>query len=144
MIPRTNPQNRSASCPDVSCNVLERLISVFFVGACASVTDSEIYLCFSSTIRDEKENDYKKCRYARDPLDKFTEAPSSVYYHKQTSIAASDSKLESYVTNNHTPLFIPPKIPIFTKRVGFRNKTSFILRPYLTANCVQRAAVLVL
>ena len=52
-------------------------------GTCTDVNDSRIYLCFdvSST---------KVCRYAKNPLDTFTQATSSVYSHFATSIAASE------------------------------------------------------
>ena len=57
-------------------------------GACTGVSDRKIYLCFSYYYS----HDYKKCRYAENPLDTFAEAASSVYDHRITSIAASNSK----------------------------------------------------
>ena len=59
-----------------------------YSGACTGVSDTRIYLCFNSDLS----SDWKKCRYAKNPLDTFTEAPCSVYDHTQTSIAASDCK----------------------------------------------------
>ena len=52
-------------------------------GACTGVNDQRIYLCFDRYSS-------KVCRYAENPLDTFTEAASSVYEHRWTSIAASN------------------------------------------------------
>ena len=59
-------------------------------GACTGVRDTKIYLCFSSTFYSHA--DFKKCRYAENPLDTFSEAASSTYKHIMTNIAASDCK----------------------------------------------------
>ena len=67
---------------------LERIGTLDFnhhLGACTGVRDTRIYLCFNYF-------DTKKCRYAENPLDTFTEAASSVFEHQVTSIAASDCK----------------------------------------------------
>ena len=56
-----------------------------YIGACTGVRDTRIYFCFSRY-------DSKKCRYAGNPLDTFTEAASSSFEHEATSIAASDCK----------------------------------------------------
>lgn len=55
-------------------------------GACTGVNDARIYLCFNAYFS----SDYRRCRYAENPLDTFTEAASSFYEHRFTSIAASE------------------------------------------------------
>ena len=59
------------------------------VGACTSVNDEKIYLCFNSNYN-APIGDRKKCRYANKPLAAFTEAASSKHGHIGTSIAASE------------------------------------------------------
>ena len=69
---------------------LERIGTLAFdllMGACTGVQDTRIYLCFDYTY-----GDFKKCRFAENPLDPFTAAASSDFCHRGTSIAASDSK----------------------------------------------------
>ena len=66
-------------------------------GACAGVNDTRIYLCFNLIVSSD---DYKRCRYAEDPLGTFTEAAFSFYTHRLTSIAASECKLQAYLQNS--------------------------------------------
>ena len=56
-------------------------------GACTGVNDQRIYLCFDNYSSNV-------CRYAENPLDTFTEAASSVYDHRFTSIAASECEFK--------------------------------------------------
>ena len=44
--------------------------------------------------------DYKRCRYAENPLGTFTEAAFSFYEHRSTSIAATECKLQAYLQNS--------------------------------------------
>ena len=61
------------------------------LGACANVNDTRVYLCFSDAT-----DDSRKCRFTTDPIStNFITASNSVYDHRRTSIASSQSKLES-------------------------------------------------
>ena len=58
-------------------------------GACANVAEEEIYLCFNTNVT----SDARKCRKASSPLSEFEETRHSTAKHKNTRIAASESKL---------------------------------------------------
>ena len=60
-----------------------------YFGGCTNVADDQLYLCFSSA----DGGDYKKCRVASDPMSDFTEVQLSVFEHKTTRVASSNSKL---------------------------------------------------
>ena len=62
------------------------------MGACTGVRDSTIYLCFHAW---GATSDKKRCRFANDPLDVFTEATLSSYEHSRTSIASSNCKFKA-------------------------------------------------
>lgn len=69
---------------------LERVGTLNFehnLGACTTVLNTFIYLCFNSN-----EADYKRCRMARDPLGPYENITESVFTHKRIQIAASSSK----------------------------------------------------
>ena len=55
-------------------------------GGCANLNDEKIYLCFGL------EQNTKKCRYATDPLEKFSLIEQTSHSHSNTRIAASKSK----------------------------------------------------
>ena len=59
-----------------------------FFGACTTVGDNLIYLCFNYA-----SGDYKKCRMATSPIGQFEEINASTYNHHYVRIAASDCKL---------------------------------------------------
>ena len=61
-----------------------------YYGACTTVSDSLIYLCFN-----DAPDDYKKCRVATSPLGQFEETNASTNDHRYTRIAASDCKLNN-------------------------------------------------
>ena len=58
-------------------------------GGCANVGNNRVYLCFN-----DKSSDRKKCRVANSPTDQFEQISDSVYDHRYTRIAASESKLQ--------------------------------------------------
>ena len=70
---------------------LERVGTLAFdhaLGACANVNNTRVYLCFSDAA-----DDSQRCRYTTQPLSTdYTNASSSVYGHRKTSIASSQSK----------------------------------------------------
>lgn len=72
-------------------------------GACATVVDKKLYLCFNYMYGDTLygDDDHDKCRVATSPTGVFDEIPRSKHSHGGTRIAASDGKprgdcLESY------------------------------------------------
>ena len=60
------------------------------LGACTSVNDEKIYLCFNWDFADNE-----RCRYANDPLATFTKAASSEHAHSGASIAASECEFKT-------------------------------------------------
>ena len=60
-----------------------------YYGACTTVSNNLIYLCFN-----DAPDDYKKCRVATSPLGQFEETNASTNDHRNTRIAASDCKLK--------------------------------------------------
>ena len=54
-------------------------------GACTTIGDRRLYLCFNYTA-----NDSRTCRFASGPLDTFTATESSIFEHQGIRIAASD------------------------------------------------------
>ena len=56
-------------------------------GGCANMADNRVYLCFN----DDPSTD-KKCRVATSPLGQFVETTQSYESHRNTRIAASESK----------------------------------------------------
>ena len=74
----------------VGCE-LKRVGSLAFdhyFGACTTVGNSLIYLCFNY-----ESGDYKKCRMATSPMGQFEEINPSTDDHEYTRIAASDCRL---------------------------------------------------
>ena len=70
-------------------------------GACASVADNKIFLCFN-----DESGDYKKCRMCSSPIGKPQELVESVDNHRRISIAASQCKCNYFVPNS-TRLVVP-------------------------------------
>ena len=60
-----------------------------YYGACTTVSESLIYLCFN-----DAPGDYKKCRVATSPLGQFEEINASTDDHRHTRIAASECELK--------------------------------------------------
>ena len=76
-------------------NTLNRIGNLGFdhdYGACATLSNFRIYLCFSNG-----ETDRKKCRYSSSPLGNFTEAASSLFEHNRIRIAASEGFKSLYL-----------------------------------------------
>ena len=60
----------------------------FKLGACASVNQNLIYLCFSNYASEKR-----VCRVSREPLEPFQQITDSIYEHNRIRIAASKSNM---------------------------------------------------
>ena len=83
-------ENQSRQISKVTKCELKRIGSLDFdyaEGACSTVDDREIYLCFYH-------NGNKQCQSAVDPHGNFTKIAKSIFLHRFAKIAASPSKFQ--------------------------------------------------
>ena len=67
-------------------------------GACATMNDNEIYLCFSDEYGGDWEpgTETKRCRRSSSPTGDYEILDLSINHHRYTDISTSDSKYSLY------------------------------------------------
>ena len=77
---------------DCSLERVGEMKSWLLNGACASVADQKIYLCFSIASNEVLQEDWQVCRVGTDPLGPFEKITDSHFTHDMTRIAASEGQ----------------------------------------------------
>ena len=85
---------------DCTLKLVGQLEFIYRYGACASVDDRLIYLCFTND-----SGSFRKCRYSTSPLGEFQQISDSNHDHFMTRIAADKSKFY-FIYHDFTNLFV--------------------------------------
>ena len=84
---RQNSERQISKLDGCQLTLIGELKFNHYHGACASVADAKLYLCFGNIYNFA---DYKKCRVALSPTGDFEEIIGSNFDHRLTRIAASE------------------------------------------------------
>ena len=95
-----NQMTQISMVDDCTLKLVGQLEFIYRYGACASVDDRLIYLCFTND-----SGSFRKCRYSTSPLGEFQQISDSNHDHFMTRIAADKSKFY-FIYHDFTNLFV--------------------------------------